>query len=181
MKLDQVRQVLEAAAELTNHRQFVVVGSLSVLGALVEPPPRMVQSIDVDFFLKFDPGRAGEINARLGEQSEFALMHGFYADAVSPQLVSAPAGWEARLVQVPFASGIVGWFLEPNDAAVAKLMRGEASDLEWVRAGLHAGVLSGAVIEARLPSVANCLPGEPAAALARLKGLISSAERRPSA
>jgi len=171
VNLDQVRQILEEAARLTNHRQFVVVGSLSALGALLDPPPRMVQSIDVDFFLKLDPERVREINDRLGENSEFARTHGYYADAVSPKLVSAPAGWEDRLVQVPFASGIIGWFLEPNDAAVAKLMRGQANDLEWLRAGLRAGVLSVALIETRIAAVVNCLPEEPAAALARLRAV----------
>lgn len=171
MNLEQVRLILEAAARLTNHRQFVVVGSLSALGALLDPPPRMVQSIDVDFFLKLDPERVQEINARLGEHSAFARTHGYYADAVSPKLVSAPAGWEDRLVQVPFASGIVGWFLDLNDAAVAKLMRGQANDLEWVRAGLGAGVLSAPLIKTRIPTAANCLPEEPAAALARLRAI----------
>lgn len=171
MNLDQVRLILEEAARLTNHRQFVVVGSLSALGALLDPPARMVQSIDVDFFPKLDPERVREINAHLGEDSEFARTHGFYADAVSPKVVSAPAGWEARLVQVPFASGIIGWFLEPNDAAVAKLMRGHRNDLEWVRAGLRAGALSAALIEVRIAAVVNCLPEEPAAALARLRSI----------
>lgn len=175
MKLEQIRLILEEAARLTNHRQFVVVGSLSVLGALLDPPPRMVQSIDVDFFPKLDPARIAEINASLGEDSDFARRHGFYGDGVSQRIVAAPAGWENRLVQVPFASGIIGWFLEPNDAAVAKLMRGESNDREWVRAGLQAGVLSRTTIEARVPSVANCLPDEPAQALARLKSLASTA------
>lgn len=175
MKLEQIRLILEEAARLTNHRQFVVVGSLSILGALLEPPPRMVQSIDVDFFPKLDPARVAEINASLGENSAFARRHGYYGDGVSAQIVAAPAGWEGRLVQVPFASGIVGWFLEPNDAAVAKLMRGETSDLEWVDAGIRVGVLSRALIEARIAAVANCLPQEPAKARARLKGIAGPA------
>lgn len=175
MNLEQVRRILEEAARLTNHRQFVVVGSLSALGALVNPPPRMVQSIDVDFFPKLDPGRVREINAHLGEDSAFARRHGYYADGVTPGILSAPAGWEARLVQVPFASGIIGWFLEPNDAAVAKLMRGDPHDIEWVQAGLAAGVLSGAVIEARVPTVVDRLPADPAAAAARLRRILRNA------
>jgi len=112
---------------------------------------------------------------QLGEDSEFARRHGYYADGVTPGILSAPAGWEARLVQVPFASGVIGWFLEPNDAAVAKLMRGDPHDIEWVRAGLAAGVLSAAVIEARIPTVIECLPTEPAAAAARLRSIVSNA------
>ena len=175
MKLDQIRVILEEAAKLTNHRQFVVVGSLSVLGALLDPPSRMVQSMDVDLYPKLDPQRVAEINAALGQHSAFARRHGYYADGVSPRIVSVPSGWEARLIQIAFYSGVVGWFLEPNDAAVAKLMRGEDRDLEWVDAGLRAGALSREALEARIPTAINCLPAEPRAALARLRRLPLSA------
>lgn len=172
MRLEQVARVLEEAARVTNHRQFVIVGSLSALGALVDPPPRMVQSIDVDLFPKLDPGRVAEINAALGEASDFARRHGFYADGVAPGILSAPEGWDARLVPVSFPSGVVGWFLEPNDAAVAKLIRGEQNDLEWVQAGVAAGVLSAVVVEARIRQVRNCLAGETDRALARLRRVV---------
>lgn len=175
MKLDQVGAILEEAAKLTNHRQFVVVGSLSVLGALLDPPPRMVQSVDVDLYPRLDPSRVAEINAALGQHSAFARRHGYYADGTSPRIVSVPSGWEARLIQIAFSSGVAGWFLEPNDAAVAKLMRGEDRDLEWVEAGLRAGVLARGVLEERIPTATNCLPAEPRAALTRLRRLAVSA------
>ena len=57
----------------------------------------------------------------------------------SPMLPTLPDGWQARLVKVDFASGMSGWFLEPNDAAISKYVRGQARDFEWIRAGLGAG------------------------------------------
>lgn len=44
----------------------------------------------------------------------------------------------------------IGWFLDPNDAAVSKYVRGEARDRTWLRAGLACGILSLPVIEERL-------------------------------
>ena len=65
-------------------------------------------------------------------------------------LPTLPDGWQARLVKVAFASGVSGWFLDPNDAAISKYVRGQARDREWIRAGLDAGILSLAVIEYRM-------------------------------
>ena len=43
-----------------------------------------------------------------------------------------------------------GWFLDPDDAAISKYVRGQARDRAWIRAGLEAGILSLANIEYRL-------------------------------
>ena len=69
-------------------------------------------------------------------------MYGYYADAVSPMLPTLPQGWEARLIRVSFDSGVTAWFLETNDAAISKYVRGEPRDREWIRAGLGAKILS---------------------------------------
>jgi hypothetical protein len=46
--------------------------------------------------------------------------------------------------------GVVAYFLEPNDAAVSKLARGEPRDLRWVRAGVKAGIVSPPTLRLRL-------------------------------
>ena len=160
MKLEQVEDVLLAAARLTNHRNFVIVGSLSVLGAVIEPPDRMVASVDLDFFLKFDPERVSDINSELGEDSAFARQRGYFADALSPRVLSLPSGWESRLIQIPLKGGLVAWFLDPNDCACSKLVRGHDNDVAWVRAGLAAKILAEAVIRERLAHMLNVLDGD---------------------
>jgi len=171
MNLDALARLLREASRVTNHRHFVIVGSLSAAGASTDPPERMVQSIDVDLFPKLDPERLDEINARVGEGSDFHIKHGYYADALSPATLSLPAQWEARLIQMPLAGGVTAWFLDPNDAAASKLIRGAGNDLEWVDAGLQAGILSAERIATRLRSIDNALAGEIPRALDNLAAL----------
>lgn len=157
--LDQVGALLLEAARLCNHRNFVIAGSLCVLGSILRPPEDMVLSRDVDLYPKLDPGRGFEEIAReLAQGSAFAREHGVYADPISPQLLSLPEGWEARLIPVPLPGGVVAWFLDPNDAAIGKLMRGEDNDLRWCRAGMREGILSLPVVQERLRTVARALP-----------------------
>jgi hypothetical protein len=171
MNLDALAHLLREASRATKHRHFVIVGSLSAVGASTDPPERMVQSIDVDLFPKLDPERLEEINSRVGEGSDFHIEHGYYADALSPATLSLPAQWEARLIQMPLAGGVTAWFLDPNDAAASKLVRGAQNDLEWVDAGLRAGILSAAHVSSRLRSIDNALAGEIPRALKQLVAL----------
>ena len=151
MELSDLQELFEQAHKLTKHREFVVVGSLSILGIVQgrQVPARMLMSIDVDCFTLRDPGRIFELRGELGEGSPFELAHGYYLDPTSPDLPTLPAGWESRLVQVPLGERIVAYFLDPNDAAVSKYARNEPRDREWIRAGLEAALLSAPIIESR--------------------------------
>ena len=86
MNRGHIQNLLGEAARLTNHRDYVIIGSLSVLGAVASPPETMVFSIDVDLYPKNDPGRISEIASQLGLGSDFEQRHGYYADVVSPML-----------------------------------------------------------------------------------------------
>lgn len=141
MNRDDINRLLTEAMKITSHRDYVIIGSLSVLGAVAHPPVSMTGSIDVDLYPKNDPGRAFEIAGRLGLGSDFEQSYGYYADAVSPMLPTLPEGWEQRLIRVAFDSGAVAWFLEPNDAGISKYVRSEPRDREWIRAGLQVGIL----------------------------------------
>ena len=150
MNRSDIERLLVEALRVTKHHDFVIIGSLSVLGAVERPPDAMTGSIDVDLYPKADPGRASEVASALGFGSPFERQYGYYADAVSPMLPTLPERWQARLVEVAFASGVSGWFLDPDDAAISKYVRGQARDRAWIRAGLEAGILSLANIEYRL-------------------------------
>ena len=86
-----------------------------------------------------------DLRPALGEGSDYQRAHGIYLNPVSPKLLTLPAGWEARLIRVG-RDGVVAHFLEPHDAAVSKLARGEQRDLRWVRAGARASILSLATV-----------------------------------
>lgn len=149
MNRDDINRLLTEAMKITNHRDYVIIGSLSVLGAVAHPPISMTGSIDVDLYPKNDPGRAYEVADKLGLGSDFEQAYGYYADAVSPMLPTLPKGWEQRLIRLGFDSGVAAWFLEPNDAAISKYVRSESRDREWIRAGLQAEILSAPTIEYR--------------------------------
>ena len=125
MTLVDVELLLRHASEISNHRRFVIAGSLVACGAVVNPPPDMVMSRDLDFYPQLDPGRGfEEIAHQLGEGSPFHAQHGFYADPITPALLALPDDWQTRLAPISLAHGVVAFFIDPNDAAIGKLMRG---------------------------------------------------------
>ncbi|MEQ1914358.1 MAG: hypothetical protein HOP24_01725 [Sideroxydans sp.] len=150
MNRNDVSHLLAEAMRLTQHRDYVIIGSLSILGVTAAPPDSMTGSIDVDLYPKNDPGRTFEIAAALGLGSAFEQRFGYYADAVSPMLPTLPEGWEARLINVAFDNGVTAWFLDPNDAAISKYVRSEPRDRTWIRAGLLARFISLPTVEYRL-------------------------------
>jgi len=143
MKVDALLDLLTAAQALCGHRDYVVIGSLSVLGmAQVQAIPLdMTLSIDADCYTLTDPPRIFDLVTELGEGSTYHQTHGVYLDPVSPHLPTLPDGWMQRLIRIERAS-VVAHCLEANDAAVSKLARGEPRDLRWVQAGLRAGLIS---------------------------------------
>ena len=82
LSIANIEMLLEAS-RIIHHTEFVIIGSLSVMGALREPPRAKVISIDVGFYLKRDPGRAFDLMLFIGQGSEFNHQHSNYADAVS--------------------------------------------------------------------------------------------------
>ena len=153
MNLDALFSLLNAAHTLCGHREYVLVGSLSVLGMaeVTGIPADMTMSIDADCFTLADPGRIFDLQHALGEGSAYHREHGIYLDPVSPQLPTLPEGWQQRLIRLERGK-VVAAFLEPNDAAVSKLARGEPRDLRWVRAGLRAEIVSMPVVRLRMRS-----------------------------
>lgn len=151
MELESLAYLLREAWARTDHSEFVVVGSLSILGVLRSQaiPQRMLMSRDVDCYTRQDPDRIFELQGELGEGSPFDLSHGYFLDPVSPNLPTLPEHWEQRLIPVDLTEGIRAWFLDPNDAAVSKYARGDPRDREWLRAGLSAGLLSITAIQSR--------------------------------
>ena len=166
MNRDQLHALLTAARKQVQHTEFVIVGSLAILGAVAEPPRTMIMSIDVDTYLKNDPQRTGELVQALGQGSAFEDEFGYYLDPVSPNLPSFPQGWRERLILLDFGD-VKAFFVDPNDVAVSKYMRGEDRDMRWLLAGLKAGLIDLDVIKRRVGS-APALDGELAAARKRI-------------
>ncbi|MGH8690114.1 MAG: DUF6036 family nucleotidyltransferase [Burkholderiales bacterium] len=154
MKREDLRRLFVEARARCGETEYVVFGSLAALGYAGEVPPRMAVSVDVDAYTKNDPARVFALVPDLGQGSAFEAEHGYYLDPIAPQVATLPPGWESRLVRIELEPGLVAWFLEPNDAAVSKYARMEPRDREWIRAGLQAGILSLAILEARFAQTA---------------------------
>lgn len=179
MNLQSLFQLLEAARALCGHCEYVVVGSLSVLGLaqVTAIPADMTMSIDADCYTLTDPGRVFDLQAKLGEGSPYHRSHGIYLDPVSPKLPTLPDGWEQRLIRIE-QGGVTAAFLDPNDAAVSKLARGEPRDLRWVRAGLKSGIVSLPAVRLRMRNTAFLDPQEQRTAVQALESLAPPRERR---
>lgn len=150
MDLLQIQLALDQAKKISNHHEFVIIGSLSVLGCSgIKPPTNMSMSIDIDFYPLRDPGRASQIADILGQGSDFDINNGFYLDAVSPALPTLPEGWESRMPIIELGELKVS-FLDVNDAAISKYARGQVHDLRWIEAGYEANILDSEIIAARL-------------------------------
>lgn len=149
MRREDVQQALEAACVVSSHHEFVIAGSLSILGLLNTPPEKMSHSIDIDFYPLRDPGRASDIAAVLGEDSDFHERNGYYLDAVSPDLPVLPDGWQDRMVKVKLGQ-VTAYFLDVHDTAVSKYARGAENDYKWLEAGYEAEILNIDTIETRV-------------------------------
>jgi hypothetical protein len=149
VRREDLGRLFARARDLCGETDYVVFGSLAVLGCGGEVPLRMAASLDVDAFCKGDPARIFDLAHALGQGSPFESEHGYYLDPISPQVATLPAGWSDRLTRIELEPDVAAWFLEPNDAAVSKYARMEPRDREWIRPGLRAGVLSLAIVDAR--------------------------------
>ena len=178
MNLDALFALLDAAQARCGHRDYVIIGSLSVLGLaeVTAPPAGMTMSIDVDCYTLDDPARVLDLNPALGEGSDYHRKHGIYLDPVSPKLATLPEGWSSRLIPIE-RGGVRAHFLDPNDAAVSKLARAEPRDLRWVGAGLKAGLVSLPLVRLRMRGTTFLDQAEQAAALAALAKLERRAPR----
>jgi len=153
MKREYLFRLFEEAHRLTGHRDYVVIGSLSILGTEDEDglPVEMSMSNDVDSYTRSDPGRIADLRTALGEGSEFHRAHGYFLDPVSPNLPSLPDGWQSRMTSLEQGNVRI-WFLDPDDAAISKYARSQPNDLRWIRAGIESGHVSLPRVKARIAS-----------------------------
>jgi len=151
LKRDYLFKLFEEARRLIGHRDYVIVGSLSILGSQDEDglPLEMSMSNDIDSFAKSDPGRLEDVQAMLGEGSDFHRANGYFLDPVSPKLPSLPDGWESRMTRIE-RDGLCLWFLDPADAAISKYARSAPNDRRWIRAGILAGLVPLEAVRSRI-------------------------------
>lgn len=135
MNAEQLRHLLRAAAKITGEREFIVIGSQSILGSHPDAPRSLRKSVEGDTYPKRDPQKAIEIDGAIGELSPFHHQFGYYAHGVAPDTATLPADWQERLIEFPVndPAGTIGLCLEKHDLAFSKLAAGRTKDIEFIR------------------------------------------------
>ena len=84
MNLAQVERLLAGIKAESGFDDFVVMGSISVLGMTLgqDIPPGMILSNDLDAYPRLDPGSASSLTKAWGQGSAFEREHGYYFDPV---------------------------------------------------------------------------------------------------
>jgi hypothetical protein len=135
MKRADLEHVLRAASAITNQRDFIIIGSQSILGQFPDAPAELLVSDEVDIYPRDRPDLADLIDGAIGELSFFHDEFGYYAQGVGPTTAILPSGWEERLVAVTNANtqGAVGHCLEIHDLLAAKYVAGRDKDRRFCR------------------------------------------------
>ena len=135
MRRSELEHAIRAATEIIRQEAVFIIGSQAILGSFTEDelPAEAMLSEEVDIApLKDDDAQsvATELDAAIGEMSQFHETHGFYVQGVGQDTAVLPAGWTDRLVKVKNAStnDRTGLCLEPHDLCVAKLIAGRMKD-----------------------------------------------------
>lgn len=156
MRRADLAHLLRAACDVARDRDVLVIGSQSILGAYDEDdlPPAATASIEADIGFLDDPDRlkADEVEAAIGEMSQFHQTNGIYAEGVHiSTAVYLPPGWRDRLISWPLRSSEPAdpRLLEPHDRAVAKLGAYRPKDLDFVDALIQASMLDLEVLRMR--------------------------------
>lgn len=154
MKRIDLEHILRAAAAITQHTRFLIIGSQSILATVHNPEGVLGLSEEADIMDMDDPRSTDLAEGMLGELSLFHETFGYYMQAVDSNTAILPNGWELRLKRLE-AQGInaIGLALEPNDLAVSKLAAGREKDGPFVAALFSQGLASPAIVRERIQEV----------------------------
>ncbi len=173
LSLSDLLLALGECATLTGDSEFVVVGSVAIVGSFPAAPSALRVSHDIDVFsMPTVTLKKNElIYERFGPDSEFAREHDFYIEPVGEwtMLTSLP-GWQERLVKV-VAPGAIGWCLSPLDIAYNKAEAGREKDIAYLAELFKAGYVRPSELKTAMEA-ANIAPEVAAVVNGRVKAAI---------
>lgn len=142
MQRSELEHLLRAAGEIIDERQFIVIGSQSILGKYPNAPEELLRSREADFIAKNRPERTRMLEA-IGEASRFYETHGYYVDPVDSRTAVLPRDWKSRLVNIssPNTKGVTGLCLDPHDLFISKLAAWREKDIEFAKAMIGHGMV----------------------------------------
>jgi len=152
MRRGELEHVLRAAGAISNIKEWIVIGSQAILGAVPDAPPELVVSEEVDLYAPQSESAGDLIDGSIGERSPFHEAFGYYAHGVGPETAVLPRNWRGRAIVVRSAAteGVTGICPHPSDLAVSKLAAWREKDREFVSALLRHRITTESEIEQRL-------------------------------
>jgi hypothetical protein len=162
LRRPDIDHILRAAAVLSNHVRFVVVGTGAVIITAKHIPAEMMMTAEIDLYADgiADPEPISDlIDATIGHGSMFHRTFHYYGDGVSPGTAVMPLDWRNRATEYDVPDGgAVAICPSANDIAVAKLCAGREKDRDWLRVAFQSGIADAqrvaALLRADLPETA---------------------------
>ena len=156
MNRTQLEHIIRASSQISGDTEIVVIGSQAIHAQDMKLPPVAFQSGEADVYPLNHPERAEEIDAAIGELSQFHKTYGYYAHGVSPKTAILAPGWEQRVVRLSNenTNGATGLCLNIHDLVVSKFAAGREKDREFNSALIQ----QGCVDKTELVKLANSLP-----------------------
>ena len=155
MNRKKLAHIIRAVSVITEEKNFVVVGSASVLLTSKNIPAAMLNTYEVDVYA---PGTKDEdmfsdiVEGSIGKGSQFDLTYKYYADGVSSKTATMPTDWQirARTAEGLGLDGIQVRVPDINDIAIAKMMAWREKDRDWLQAGVQVKILDPRKMRERL-------------------------------
>ena len=172
--------------------KFIIFGSLSSLSLVFNKdknkkeqhiPYEMIESDDIDFCYMENVEESFYLDERSQENGYFHDKYGLYFDPVKPTMPSLPEDWQKRLskenINIDNNEKVSIYFLDLNDIAISKLVRGNENDISWIEAGLKNKILDQEIINKRLSSANVVEYNEILKAKEELRNIIQKNKLKP--
>jgi len=148
MIAEKVDHILRAAGAATGETRFVLIGSAAIFAWSTTVPPEMALTREVDLFapgpdLETIERIADDLDANLGQASQFDQTYGYYCDGVGPETAILPTDWRDRAKDYSSlgTGGVTATVPHPNDIAVSKLCAGREKDLAWLAVAIRHAIV----------------------------------------
>lgn len=152
MRRAELEHIIRASAAISGEREFVVVGTASLLASRADPPADLRETLDADLYPLRAPELASLIDGSIGELSPFHEQFRYYAQGVGPDTATLPDGWQGRLVPIQgeATNQAIAYCLEPHDLAASKLVASREKDVAFVAALLRHRVVDPVTLAERI-------------------------------
>ena|ERR1700722_14142436 len=154
LRRPDIDHILRAAASLSGHSRFVMVGTGAVIATARHIPVAMMLTEEIDIYVEdaTDPALISDlIDASIGRDSQFHKTFGYYGDGVSSRTAVMPLDWRSRAVEYATPDGLATALCpSAEDIAIAKLCAWREKDQAWLREAFRFGVAKAGKVSALL-------------------------------